>query len=149
MAVSASLTRRDAGRRRTRDSAVLEEAFLHPQGHMDQANQHRHFDQRPDDSREGDTTVDTKGGNRHSDGEFKVVRRRGEGERGGLLVVGTDALAQEEGHNEHDDEVESQWHGDADASSGSCTMVSPLSENITMIVKSNATSVMGLIRGMN
>ena len=34
-------------------------------------------------------------------------------------------------------------------SSGSCTMVSPLSENITTMVKSRATSVMGLIRGMN
>ena len=33
-------------------------------------------------------------------------------------------------------------------SSGSCTMVSPLSENITTMVKSSATSVIGLIRGM-
>ena len=34
-------------------------------------------------------------------------------------------------------------------SSGSCTIVSPLSENITTMVKSSATSVIGLIRGMN
>ena len=34
-------------------------------------------------------------------------------------------------------------------SSGSCTMFSPLSENITTMVKSSATSVIGLIFGMN
>ena len=33
-------------------------------------------------------------------------------------------------------------------SSGSCTMVSPLSENMTTMVKSSATSVIGLIVGM-
>ena len=34
-------------------------------------------------------------------------------------------------------------------SSGSCTMISPLSENITTMVKSSAISVIGLMRGMN
>ena len=34
-------------------------------------------------------------------------------------------------------------------SNGSATMVSPLSENMTMMVKSSATSVIGLIGGMN
>ena len=34
-------------------------------------------------------------------------------------------------------------------SSGSCTMISPLSENITRMVNSSAIRVMGLMRGMN
>jgi len=34
-------------------------------------------------------------------------------------------------------------------SNGSCTMYSPLSENITRMVKSSAMSVIGLILGMN
>ena len=34
-------------------------------------------------------------------------------------------------------------------SSGSCTMYSPLRENMTRIVKSRAIKVMGLILGMN
>ena len=34
-------------------------------------------------------------------------------------------------------------------SSGSCTMILPLSENITRMVNSSAISVIGLMRGMN
>ena len=54
-----------------------------------------------------------KRGDGDRDGELEVVRRGGERERRRLRVVGADALAHEERHHEHHDEVDEQRDRDA------------------------------------
>jgi hypothetical protein len=46
-----------------------------------------------------------KTGYRYCDGQLEVVACGGEGEGGGLAVVGTETFAHPEAHHEHHDEV--------------------------------------------
>ena len=52
---------------------------------------------------------------------------------------GSDLPAHEEGHEEHEHEVDRGGIAIRTTSSGTCTIVSPLSENITTIVNRSAT----------
>ena len=61
--------------------------LIDPQRDVHQRDQDRHFDQRADDGGEGGAVVDAEGGDGDGDGQFEVVRRRGEGERGGLGIA--------------------------------------------------------------
>jgi hypothetical protein len=84
-----------------------------PQGHVHEADEHRHLDERTDDRREGDARADAEDRDGHGDGEFEVVARGGEGQGGRAAVVGPELSAHEKTNQEHDDEIDGQRNGDA------------------------------------
>jgi hypothetical protein len=62
----AAFDRGDAG-------VVVWEKFSRPQGDVDQADQHGHLDQRPDDRRKRLAAVDPEGGDGHRYRQLKIV----------------------------------------------------------------------------
>ena len=82
------------------------------QGHVHQADEDGHLDQRPDHRREGGARVDAKHGDGDGDRQFEVVARGGESDRRRLRVVGADAFAHPEAHEKHHQEEDQQRHRD-------------------------------------
>ena len=84
-----------------------------PQRHVHQRDERGDFDQRADHCGEGFAGVDAEHRDRDGDGEFEVIARRREGERGGFGVVRADLAPHPERHEKHDHEVEQERNGDA------------------------------------
>src|SRR5450756_295017 len=105
----------DAGGHRRRHGFIGHAPVLaaHPQGHVDQPDEDRDLDQRPDHGRKRDARADAEHGHAHGDGQLEVVAGGGERQSRGLGVVGADLAAHEEAHEEHHDEVDEQRDGDA------------------------------------
>src|SRR5450756_674591 len=104
----------DAGGHRRRHGFIGHAPVLaaHPQGHVDQPDEDRDLDQRPDHGRERDARADAEHGHAHGDGQLEVVAGGGERQGRGFGVVGADLAAHVEAHEKHDDEVDEQWDGD-------------------------------------
>ena len=98
----------------TSGRAVGEVPPLEEEGDVDQADEHRDLDERPDDRRERRPRVDAEDRDRHGDRQLEVVRRRREGERRRLRVVGPELPPHPERDEEHHDEVDEQRQGDAE-----------------------------------
>jgi hypothetical protein len=62
---------------------------LEIQGHVDECNQGRDFDQRPDDSRERSAGIDPENGHGYRNRKLEIVARCGEGKRRRLGIVFT------------------------------------------------------------
>ena len=80
---------------------------------MDQTDQHRHFDERADHRGESHPGRDSEHGDGHRDGQFEIVPRRGESQRGAARVIRPGPPPEEEAEPEHQDEVNDQRHRDA------------------------------------
>ena len=61
---------------------------LEPEGHVDQADQHRHLHQRTDDRGKRRPGLNTEDRDGHGDGQFEIIGGGSEGKGGGLLVSG-------------------------------------------------------------
>src|SRR5690606_14215483 len=90
----------------------LEQASA-PQADVDQGDQDGHLDERPDHPGQRLARGDAEDADRDRDGQFEVVARGGEGERGGPLVPETDHATGQERATEHEEEVREQGEGDA------------------------------------
>src|SRR6266511_1125375 len=85
-----------------------EEPVAQPERDRDEADQHGHFDERPDDRRERSAVRHPEGRDRDGDRELEVVRGGGEGERRGLPAGRPHLPAHEERHEEHQREVDEE-----------------------------------------
>ena len=102
-------------RRRGVPCGALHAAVEPPQEietHVDQADQHRHLDQRADHGRERHRRGDAEDRDGHGDRQLEVVARGGEGQRRGARVVGPDLPGHEEADQEHDREVGAERNRD-------------------------------------
>src|SRR5690606_21566309 len=93
---------------------LLEVPTLEPESHVDQTDQDRNLDQWTDDSGKGSPGVNTKDSDSNSNRQFKVVARRGKGERDRLGVIRADLFAHVKGHEEHHDKVDHQRNRNSD-----------------------------------
>ena len=66
------------GPRAIRSRAWREEFFPEIERHTDQPDQHRHFNERTDDGREGLPRLQAEDGDGYGDGQLKVVAGGGE-----------------------------------------------------------------------
>src|SRR5450631_4626952 len=76
------------GREGCQTSSIRKIPPLKVKRDVDQHNHHRYFDQRPDHGSECRPGVNAENRNGHGNRQFKVVRRRGQRERGRLRIVG-------------------------------------------------------------
>ena len=88
--------------------------LLKPKGHVDETDQNRNLQERPDDSGKGLARVDPEDGHRNSDGEFEVIRSCREAQSGGLFISGPHLHRQEKGDKEHDHKIDKQRNGNPD-----------------------------------
>ena len=139
-----------AGRRSAdwRGRGVGKPAAAQPERDVHEQDQHRHFDQRPDDGGEGDRRGEAEGGDGDRDRQLEIVAGRGEGDRRGARIVGRDQLAHREADDELDDEIDASaaWRSAA-RPSGRRTTSPPFRLNMATMVNSSAASVIGLMRG--
>src|SRR6478609_2845610 len=89
-----------------------EVAFAGPEGHVNQCNKDGDFDQGPDDAGQGLPGGDAEGADRHRNGEFEVVARRRERQRGGLRIAQVQPLADQHAGAENDQEIDQQGQRD-------------------------------------
>src|SRR5690625_5701771 len=90
------LAQRASGARFCLVGVGVEPAACGPEGDVDQADEHRHLDQRTDDTGEGLTAGSAEGADGDGDGELEVVACCGECQRRGAGVAETDALAEQD-----------------------------------------------------
>ena len=83
------------------------------QGDIYQKNQGRNFDERANNGGKGNAGFDTKDGDGDGDGQLKIISRRGESERGGTGIIGSETFRHKKADEEHDREINHQWEGDA------------------------------------
>src|ERR1700678_2504421 len=79
-----------------------------PEGHVDQADQCWHFYQRPHDTDERLSRVQTKDRNRYSNSQLKGVTSSCKGESGLLGIIRAKPLAHPKADQKHDEEVDDQ-----------------------------------------
>ncbi|MNV42290.1 hypothetical protein D3C71_1339590 [compost metagenome] len=85
---------------------------LHAQGHVDQGNQHGHFNQGAYHTGEGLIRAQPEHGDGDRNGQLEVIAGRSKGD-GGVLVIGNaQLLAHQEAGEEHQHKVDHQGHGD-------------------------------------
>lgn len=82
------------------------------QSHVDQGDEHRHFDQGADNCGKGLTGVDTENRNGYGNGQFKVVGSGRKAQRGGLFVGRPSLGRKAEGDQEHGQKVDAKRNGD-------------------------------------
>ncbi len=87
---------------------------LKPEGDTYKANQNRDLNKRADNSCKGLARINTEYGNGHSNSQLEVIGSCGKTEGSGLLIGGTDFHGQKERYQEHDQEIDGQWHGNTD-----------------------------------
>src|SRR3546814_9344504 len=79
-----------------------------PEGDVYQQDQHRHFDQRANDCREGHRRGKPEGGDGNRDGEFEIVARGRERHCRRARIIALAQLAHEEADAELNPEVRSE-----------------------------------------
>ena len=92
--------------------ARLEQPGAQRQGHVDQPDQHGHFDQWSDDPGQGLPGRDAVGGNRHRDGQFEIVSGGSERQGGGAGIAEPQYESKGVSASPHDREVGQQRNGD-------------------------------------
>src|SRR5699024_3311167 len=92
---------------------VREEAGACPEGDVDECHEDRDFDEWADDTGQCLPRGDSVGADGDSDGEFEVVARRGERQRGRLLVAEIQSTASDHADGEDNHEIEQQRQCDA------------------------------------
>ena len=87
--------------------------FPEPQGHVHQADEHRHLHQGADDRGEGLPRPEAEDRHRHRNGQLKVVAGGGKGQGGGNPIARPGFGRHIKRHKEHDEEINGQGDGDA------------------------------------
>ena len=90
-----------------------EEPPLKPQSHMHQTNHNRHFYQRPYDRGKRRPGIEAEHGHRHGDGQFEIVTRCGESQRGGLGLIRANFAPHIKTHEKHHNEIDHQRDSDS------------------------------------
>src|SRR5690554_5460240 len=82
-----------------------------PEGNVDKANQHRNFDQGPDNSRESLSAVYSKHANRNRDCQLKVIACCGERYGCVLRIVCSKTSCDKKTNEKHQAEIDNQRNG--------------------------------------
>src|SRR5512141_1670396 len=93
--------------------AEAEESPAGPQRHVNEPDQHRHFDQRTDYGSQRFARSDSKRRNRNGNCELEIISGGSEGQRRGRLVIEAQLLRHSEGKAEHYEEVDDERERDA------------------------------------
>jgi len=89
---------------------ALEKPLLGIQSDINQSQQRRHFNQRPNGGRQRFRTIDAEASHSHSNGELEVIAAGREGLRDHFLIRHLDAPAHKQTGEEDDGEVEQERH---------------------------------------
>ena len=85
-----------------------------PQGHVHQADEHRHLHQGADDRGKGLTRLEAEDCHRHRDGQLKIVAGRGKRQGGGNAITRPGLGRHIKSDEKHHHEIDDQGNGDPD-----------------------------------